>query len=149
MKIIEKRENGSIRVHTKNVLPSKTDQQFRDEVNVNNIVAKYLKTGEISHQARQAGQYFDASQVPDLYTGLVKIHKAELAFKSMPDNIRARFKNGKELLEFLADPGNKDEAIKLGLVEGQPLPIKEEDNVDKGPGTPKENSNPGGNSKDS
>ena len=50
MKVIEKRKNGSIRVYTVNNEPSMTDQQFKDDCDVNSIVNKFTKTGHLTHR---------------------------------------------------------------------------------------------------
>ena len=57
MKVIEKRKNGSIRVYTVNNEPSMTDQQFKDDCDVNFIVNKFTKTGHLTHLAKFQGMY--------------------------------------------------------------------------------------------
>ena len=66
MKVIEKRKNGSIRVYTVNNEPSMTDQQFKDDCDVNFNVNKFTKTGHLTHLAKFQGMYADVSAIPDL-----------------------------------------------------------------------------------
>lgn len=63
MKLIEIRENGSKRVVTINEEPSKTDQSFAKQVNINNIMARYIKTGQLTHLRNQQGVYADMSEI--------------------------------------------------------------------------------------
>lgn len=116
MKIIEKRANGTTRVYTKNDEPSLTDQSWAKDCDVNNIIAKYIKTGQISHLAKHQGQYADVSAIPDLQSALDQVTKAQQAFDDLPSNLRKRFGNSPvEMVNFLSDPKNDQEAISLGL----------------------------------
>lgn len=123
MKLIEIRANGTKRVATKNDEPSKTDQSFKDEVNVNNIISKFNKTGQISHLAKKQGIYADLSEIQDLLTSRIQVQKAQEAFDSLPAEIRRRFGNSPvELVNFLQDPANDQEAVKLGLKQYESIP---------------------------
>lgn len=116
MKIVEKRPNGTTRVHTKNTQPSRTDQSWKEELCVNRIVQRFKKTGQLSPMVNvRTGSYQDVSEVPDLHTGLTQIKNAEKSFQEMPQHIVQRFKTPQALLEFLSDPKNNEEAAKLGL----------------------------------
>lgn len=118
LKKITKRANGSIRVTTdfENV-KSMTDQSFEPQSNVNNIMAKYRKTGQISHLSRKQGIYADVSEVPDFMTALTIVNDATQKFMDLPSDIRKRFGNDPaNMVDFLADPKNQKEAIELGLM---------------------------------
>lgn len=123
MKKIETRANGTKRVYTVNEEPSKTDQSFKDEVNVNNIISKFNKTGQISHLAKKQGMYADLSTIEDLHTSLTQVVQAQEAFDSLPAELRRRFGNSPvEMVNFLQDPANDQEAVKLGLKQYQSIP---------------------------
>lgn len=116
MKNISYRSNGSRIVSTINNLPSRTDQQFKADCDVNHIVTKFKKTGQISHLAKMQGQYLDVSEIKDLDVALQQVKTAQSAFDSLPAEIRQRFRNDpREYVKFLADPKNDEEAITLGL----------------------------------
>lgn len=118
------RENGSKRVYTENKLPSKTDQSWRDDTDVNQILAKFHKTGQITHLAKIKGSYGDVSDVPDLDLAMQQIKDAEDAFMDLSAVVRKRFANSpSNMIEFLQDPKNNKEAIELGLKTGPELPI--------------------------
>lgn len=119
MKVIEI-ENNRVRVRTRNELPTKTQQQFKEQVDVNNIIRKYKQTGAITHLNTRKGVYMDCTAIPDYQVALNTINQANSAFMELPAIIRARFQNDPaQLLEFLKDPQNKEEGIKLGLLVEQ------------------------------
>lgn len=118
MKKIEIRENGSRRVYTVNEEPSKTDQSQTEQSDVNYIIGQYKKTGQLTHLARKQGVYADVSQIPDLQESLAQVELANTAFASLPSEVRQRFQNSPvQMIEFLQDPSNDEEAIRLGLKE--------------------------------
>jgi phage internal scaffolding protein len=116
MKKIETRADGSIRVTTVNNQPSKTDQQFAQLCDINQIIKKYRQTGIISHLSNKTGKYADLSEFKGYQDALQKTINANNAFQSLPSPIRKKFGNDpQELISFLSDPSNNEEAIKLGL----------------------------------
>jgi len=123
MKKIIKHENGQIKIQTINTEPSMTSQQFKEQCDVNNIMKKYRLTGELSHLKKTQGQYMDLTSLPDYQTALQTVIDANSAFESLPAHVRKSFQNDpKQLLQFVADPNNKEEAIKLGLIPEQQKP---------------------------
>lgn len=114
--IISRRSNGSVRCISIPGELSKTDESFKDECDVNNIMDKFRKTGNLTHVAKIQGTYGDFSEVPDLQDAMQTVTEATLAFDSLPSRIRLRFGNSpNEFLNFMANPQNDEEAIKLGL----------------------------------
>lgn len=97
---------------------SRTKQQFVEESDINTIMRKYEKTGVIDPRLQRGpGSYGDFSNATDYHTSLTQIVEAQDAFYDLPASLRKRFNNDPaELLDFLADDRNRDEAIKLGLV---------------------------------
>lgn len=122
--LVEKRKDRpGHRVATHDETPSVTQQQFKDQCDVNKIIEKYQATGEIHHLARESGAYADLSNIPDYQTALNTVIRAEQTFDMLPAAIRERFKNDpSELLTFIQDPKNKEEGIKLGLFN-EPPPV--------------------------
>jgi len=112
------RPNGSKRIQTAIHDRPITQQQFKDECDINKIMEKYQRTGQITHLARNQGIYADLTSLGDYQQSLQKVIDAENAFDTLPAKVRERFGNDPAgLLTFLADPQNKEEAIKLGLIE--------------------------------
>lgn len=102
--------------------PSRTKQAMKEACDVNNILKKYQKTQLITHVNKINGQYGDFSEVLDFQSSLNALRSAEEAFLGLPSSIRKRFSNDPgELLAFLSDSSNKDEALKLGLLKQDAL----------------------------
>ena len=99
--------------------PSKTQQQFKEECDVNNILRNYVSTGVLTHVNEREPIYGDFTEVPKDYGEMINlIHESEEKFASLPSDIRKRFdENPANMINFLQDEKNMDEAIKLGLVK--------------------------------
>lgn len=98
-------------------------QSFKDECDINNILAQYRQTGMIRHvQANAAlGVYADLPDALDFQESMNLVLAAEQSFMSLPAKVRDRFQNNPaEFLAFMSDPGNVDEMIKLGLAVKRP-----------------------------
>lgn len=101
--------------------PSMTKQEFSDECDINNIMARFEKTGEIIHTASLSPRYGDFSIVPDYQTALNLVADAQLTFDSLPAKIRDRFLNDpSKFLEFVSDASNEAEMRSLGILETPP-----------------------------
>lgn len=95
--------------------PSLAQQQFRDDVDINNILDHWLKTGEISGGMRDP-QYGDFSGLGDYHACLNTVREAQDKFMALPAKIRSRFDNDPDkLIRFVEDSNNLAEAVELGL----------------------------------
>lgn len=116
MKKIELRSNGTKRVYTVNDEPSMTDKSQQQSTDVNYIMDKYKKTGQITHLAKVQGNFADLSEITDLHSSMNLVTKAQETFNALPSYLRKRFGNSPiEMVNFLNNPQNDQEAIKLGL----------------------------------
>lgn len=98
---------------------SRTKQSAEPESNINNIMARYKKTGELTHVAESLGEYRDVSGLPDLEQAMNIVADAQSMFMELPPHIRKRVGHDVgNFLPFLDDPANKDECIALGLISG-------------------------------
>lgn len=115
---VDTKRGQRIRVCTINTDPDKTDQSQAADCDINNIVKRYKKTGQISHLAKTKGVYADLSLMPStLIDAHELISQASNAFNSLPAQTRKKFGNDPEqMIQFINDPNNADEAIKLGLL---------------------------------
>lgn len=101
---------------------SLTQQQFRDQCDVNYVLRSYEKTGILSHVNQRAPIFGDFSDVSDYQTALNHVMEAQESFMQLDPHLRARFLNDPgKLISFLEDPSNRDEAIKLGLINPSPV----------------------------
>jgi len=101
--------------------PSLTKQSFKDECNINNIVAKFSQTGTCNHVNARNPRYIDCVGVQDYQHALDIVHSAEEQFDALPAKIRAKFDNDPaKLMAYMDDPANAQEAAELGLIATPP-----------------------------
>jgi phage internal scaffolding protein len=99
---------------------SLTQQQFREESDINTIVDRFMKTGHLPDPVSMP-QYVDYEGVFDFQSAMNVVRQADENFMRMDAKVRARFHNSpQEFLEFFADPANADEAVRLGLALPKP-----------------------------
>lgn len=100
-------------------------QSFKEECDINNIMAKFQRTGALEWVQKYEGQYGDVTGVT-FESAMQTVMKAQEMFDDLPSSVRDRFANNPAaFLEFLGDEGNRAEAERLGLVV--PRPVKKED----------------------
>lgn len=95
---------------------SLTHQEFKEECDINTIMARYVQTGVAPTDARMAS-YGDFAEAPDFQEAQAILLRAGEQFAALPGPVRARFENDPvKFLEFVHDSKNLDEAFKLGLL---------------------------------
>ncbi len=93
----------------------KTKQAFKDECDINKIIARYTRTGQLSHVNNAAAQYGYATS-HDFASSMRTVTHAQNSFNNLSDEIQNRFHGDPgELLDFVHDPDNKAEGVQLGL----------------------------------
>lgn len=99
---------------------SVTQQQFKDDCDINVIVERFGLTGELPENVR-VPQSGDFTGVTDYLSAMIAIKNAQSGFMELPADLRRRFENDPQrLLMFMEDPKNREEAIALGLVNKAP-----------------------------
>lgn len=99
-----------------------TKQAFKDECNINKIIAKYQKTGAITHLNKNAPQYGYATSL-DFREALEVVKEGQRLFDELPANIRKICDHDPaKFLEFVQDPKNKDQLVELGLATSKKPP---------------------------
>lgn len=102
--------------------PSMTREEFASECDINQIMARYEKTGVINHYSSREPQYMDLGDVPDLQTALNVLQEGTDAFMRLPASIRKRFGNDPhEFIAFSEDPANLGELRNWGLAKPAPV----------------------------
>lgn len=95
----------------------KTKSEFADECDINLIMARYRKTGQLPVNAKAASlRYGDFSQVPDFMQMQDKILAAHELFEALPATVRKQFDNNPG--EFIAAAHTKEGRellVKFGL----------------------------------
>lgn len=100
---------------------SLTRQEFQDECDINRIMARALRSGVLPQQ--EGGMYGDFSELSDYQQAQDILLHARKQFQALPSGVRDRFGNDPAgMLAFIADPANKDEARRLGLLAPEPPP---------------------------
>lgn len=98
-----------------------TQQQFKEETDINNIMEKFGMTGLLPQTSLNA-QYGDFSGVNDYHSALNAIMAAEDQFDALPAKLRSYFDNDPaKLIDFMENPENRGEAEKLGLINPNPV----------------------------
>lgn len=112
--------------------PSRAQQHFRDETDINVMVARFQRTG-IPEAPPAFPDVQDFTESHDFRSAMDVIVQARHAFDSVPSKVRDRFMNDPGLLlDFLSDPDNRDEAVRLGLVVARQAdqPLADSSSVD-------------------
>lgn len=110
------------KVQTLNSASSLAQQQFKEEADINNIIASYNTTGLLTNPLVQSAcqpMFGDFSNLPQDYMQVQnQLLEAQANFMDLPAKIRQRFNNNPaELISFLQNSDNFDEAVELGLME--------------------------------
>lgn len=99
--------------------PSMTQQHFKDETMIDNILQKYAETGFLvdPFTPKRPIQFGDFSGVTDFQTAQNAVARATEYFESLPSHIRASFDNSpSEFLQALNDPQQRKKLEELGFV---------------------------------
>lgn len=127
---------------------SKTDQRFKDETDVNMILARYRVTGDKAVLGLQPSgepirppQYGDFSEVGTYQECLEVVINAQEQFDALPAVVRKEVGNTPEgMLQFISNPDNYDRGVELGIFEKR---VEIVDNVGIGNIVESSNSLPG------
>lgn len=96
--------------------PSRTQQSFRDECDINNILRQFNVTGELPSGSVQP-QYGDFSGITDYQSALNAVMAAQHSFLALPAKVRAKFDNDPALfVDWASDEANKDDMKAFGLL---------------------------------
>lgn len=100
---------------------SLADQSQAIDCDINVLVKRFGVVPPSAYVPRQAIEDFVTPM--DYQTAVATLDQASESFETLPSEVRERFKNDPfELLSFVADDKNRDEAMKLGLVAAPPSP---------------------------
>lgn len=103
--------------------PTLTQQQYKDEADINTIIKRFNITGQLPTNIRMP-TYQDFEGVFDYHSALNAVAQANEAFDRMPADVRSRFNNNPaDFVDFCSNEENRQEAIKLGLVEAQVIDL--------------------------
>ncbi len=107
--------------------PTLAQQQFRDEADINTILERFGRTGELVVPVN-VPQFGDYSEVTDYHTAMNMIIQAQDSFDALPAKLRAQFDNDPgRFVDFVMDESNREKAIEMGLIEAPKPPVTEAD----------------------
>lgn len=101
--------------------PSLTQQHFKDECDINHIVATYQETG-IMPQGERQPLFGDFAGIPTSFQESQSLFKeAQDKFYALPSDFRKMLDNSpQKLLEFMSNPANIDACVQVGLFNKPP-----------------------------
>lgn len=104
----------------------RTKQQFKDECDINNIMARYQQTGLIEFVQKHQPRYQDCTGA-DYQSAMQTIANANSMFQAMPSELRSEFNNSPaEFVDFCSNPENRPRLKEMGLLAPEttigPLP---------------------------
>lgn len=107
---------------------ARTQQQFKEQCDVNEIMKRFERTGMLDHLNTFQGNYGDFLDVPQSFHDAVnQVLSAQDMFMTIPARVRAEFNNDPgEFLAFVSDPANADRMVELGLAT-RPVVVEEPD----------------------
>jgi len=96
---------------------TRTKQAFKEECDINEILKRAQNGQDISTSINaRVARYGDVSDITDYRDAVETVKRAEGYFMDLPADVREKFHNDpEELLAFVRDEKNTDEAIRLGL----------------------------------
>lgn len=84
----------------------RTKQSFKDSTDVNKILARFARTGTLSHLQQWGGQYGDFAGF-DFQAAQNQIARANSMFHQLPAEVRREFSNEPaRFFDFVNDPAN-------------------------------------------
>ncbi|QCQ84753.1 internal scaffolding protein [Blackfly microvirus SF02] len=93
-----------------------TRQEFKDECDINVLMANYERNGVLNFFNPGQPQFLDVSAVPDLQTALAYMDTAQAAFMSLPASTRREFdQDPLKFVEFAENPANLSRMREWGL----------------------------------
>jgi len=88
----------------------RTKQEFKDQCDVNKIVANFTRTGRLDQLDAAQGMFLDISEGPQTYQdSLNLVIKARTAFDALPSDVRAIF--GNDVQNFMYHSHHNPEAL--------------------------------------
>ena len=95
---------------------SVSQSRYQAECDINTIVRRFGLTGDLPVNAAMPTSG-DFTGISDFHSALNMVREAEEAFMAFPASVRERFGHDpQQLMAFLENADNRDEAVKLGLV---------------------------------
>lgn len=117
---------------------SKMQQHLVADTDINNILAKYRKTGVLTAVMDARKRFGDFTQIKDVAEAMNVTAQAKAVFERLPSELRDEFKNSiPGFFDYIQDPKNLDRCIELGIYDKPaPTPSPVDPPADPGAGNP-------------
>lgn len=94
----------------------RTKQSFKDECDINTIMGRYMKSGQLDHINRALPQYSNLEGI-DYQESMYIVAESRTLFAELPAEVRYKFHNDPgQFLDFVHNPENKQEMATMGLL---------------------------------
>lgn len=94
--------------------PSLTRQEFKDDCDINRIMAQFQRTGALAHFSKYAPMYGEFTAC-DYQEAQNLLKRARDMFDALPSTIRKEVATPEGFLDFVQNPANADKMAELGL----------------------------------
>lgn len=112
------RYHNHVAVKTAVGVESMTKQNHKDECDINKIISKFNRTGQLPAMIKAKPEYGDFADPVSYHEACNMVIKAKEQFDSLPSAVRGRFQNDPEkFLAFATNAANAEEMAKLGLMK--------------------------------
>lgn len=102
----------------------RTKQAHKAECDINNIMARFQRTGVLDFQHKNEPRYGDVTGI-DFQSCQLVVARANSMFADLPARLRDRFENDPaKFLSFVQNERNRPEAEQLGLLKAQETPAQ-------------------------
>jgi hypothetical protein len=106
-------------VKSENNEPSLTKASFAKDLNINNIIKKFQRTGILQKANDFEGTYGEFTSM-DLREAIEKVDRAQSLFLEVPSQIRAQFNNDAgAFIDYATNPTNLSQLRDWGLANDQ------------------------------
>lgn len=107
-----------------------THQSFKDECDINHMISKFQRTGEITGNPLNP-QYLDVSNALDFQNAKNRVLEAEQAFSQLPAKLREQYKNDPFKFLEAVDDGSAQPILKeLGLLPSEDIVVPDVSGAD-------------------
>lgn len=102
-------ESWNKQVWPKDYSDGRTKQAFKDQTDINKLLAKAARGDTISHLAKHGAVYGDFTDIDDLLVAQQRLAKGQEIFDALPGEIKREFnQNPAEFFNFVNNPANQD-----------------------------------------
>jgi hypothetical protein len=119
--ILRKNYQPSTNKPTINNQPSMTKPEYESDLEINSIMARYVKTGQVP-VGKIAGVFQDLSIPLDFDLAQDKIIQARALFLDLPMDVKDEFRTADELLKAFNSPRGRSKLVSLGILDEKQEP---------------------------